>query len=244
MPALKIFRHFSTKPFAGDDLHIVIFVLGVYRVIQTMSVPPFLLWLLFYLVLGRSASFPSADSHHKTFHPRCFQHNRCVVPLFIRTLLLQYNGEDLLVNGFPNWCSQAEDYWNKPRMILTVTDYEDRQIERNTFLEGFVLVSCAFLALDISWLVMVWVATSVGTPTQPKGRDEYLRWDLSHFRRMFEELWRGYLLRYSHFIFTSGNLSYSRCSSSTAFLLYSSLLGASKSKMVEKITMGVKTNLL
>ncbi|KAL7425505.1 hypothetical protein ACHAXH_000036, partial [Discostella pseudostelligera] len=129
MPALTIFRHFSTKPFAGDDLHLVIFVLGAYRVIQAI----------------------------------------CLVPLFIRTLLLQYSGEDLLVNGFPIWCSQAEDYWNEPQMILTVTDYEDRQIERNTFLEAFVFLSCAFLAVDISWLVMVWAATSVGTPTQPKG---------------------------------------------------------------------------
>lgn len=36
MPALTVFRHFTTKPFAGDDLQIVCLVLGAYRVIQAM----------------------------------------------------------------------------------------------------------------------------------------------------------------------------------------------------------------
>ena len=34
MPALKIFKNFTTKPLAGDDLQIVCIVLGVYRAIQ------------------------------------------------------------------------------------------------------------------------------------------------------------------------------------------------------------------
>ena len=38
MPALTVIRHFTTKPFAGDDLQIVCIVLAAYRVIQVMSV--------------------------------------------------------------------------------------------------------------------------------------------------------------------------------------------------------------
>ena len=36
MPALTVFRTFTTKPFAGDDLQIVCAVLGTYRFIQLM----------------------------------------------------------------------------------------------------------------------------------------------------------------------------------------------------------------
>ena len=60
-------------------------------------------------------------------------------------------------------------------MVQTLADYKERRISRNTFLQEFVVMSCAFIVLDITWMVMVWVAASVGTPTQPKGRDEYLR---------------------------------------------------------------------
>ena len=97
------------------------------------------------------------------------------MPLLIRTLVLQFSGHDLLVNGYPVWCPQSDTYWDNPTMVETLAEYEERQITRNTFLSEFVLMSCAFLVLDISWMVMVWVAASVGTPTQPKGRDEYLR---------------------------------------------------------------------
>ena len=34
MPALTIFRKFDTSPFAGDDLHILIAILGVFRLLQ------------------------------------------------------------------------------------------------------------------------------------------------------------------------------------------------------------------
>lgn len=53
MPALKIFCNLTTRPFAGDDLHLVCFVLGVYRAIQalwveyvlTVNCPTTMLWL-------------------------------------------------------------------------------------------------------------------------------------------------------------------------------------------------------
>ena len=35
------------------------------------------------------------------------------------------------------------------------------------------------MVVDCAWILMVWVAMYVGTPTQPKGRDEYLRCDNS-----------------------------------------------------------------
>ena len=79
------------------------------------------------------------------------------------------------MNGYPVWCPQSQPYWDNPTVVQTLADYKERRISRNTFLQEFVVMSCAFIVLDITWMVMVWVAASVGTPTQPKGRDEYLR---------------------------------------------------------------------
>ncbi len=79
------------------------------------------------------------------------------------------------MNGFPIWCSQYEQLKEENTLILSLTVFEEQKITRDDFMSEFVLLSSVFLVLDISWMVMVWVATSVGTPTQPKGRDEYLR---------------------------------------------------------------------
>ena len=68
MPALTVFRHFSTKPFASDDLQVVVCVLGAYRVIQIMSVCHF--WQLFNCSLLRpSASRLRLNSHNS--HCNC-----------------------------------------------------------------------------------------------------------------------------------------------------------------------------
>ena len=40
MPALTIFRNFTTRPFAGDDLQLICFVLGTYRFIQLLCLIP------------------------------------------------------------------------------------------------------------------------------------------------------------------------------------------------------------
>ena len=106
----------------------------------------------------------------------------------------------------------------------------------------FVVLSSIFLVVDISWMVMVWVATSVGTPTQPKGRDEYLRWDQSFFHMVFVIYHTS--KRLTRALVISGNSSYSRCSSSTASLLHSLLSAVSKSIRAVKITMDAATNLL
>lgn len=107
-------------------------------------------------------------------HLRCNIHS-CLLPLLIRTFIIRFSGYDLLVNGYPVWCPQSQSYWDDPFLVQTLAEYQERQIRRNRFLENFVLMSSVFLAVDISWMVMVWVAASVGTPTQPNGRDEYLR---------------------------------------------------------------------
>eukprot|EP00579_Thalassiosira_antarctica_P010681 CAMPEP_0201912116 /NCGR_PEP_ID=MMETSP0903-20130614/2870_1 /ASSEMBLY_ACC=CAM_ASM_000552 /TAXON_ID=420261 /ORGANISM="Thalassiosira antarctica, Strain CCMP982" /LENGTH=1009 /DNA_ID=CAMNT_0048447001 /DNA_START=24 /DNA_END=3053 /DNA_ORIENTATION=- len=47
MPALVIFRKFTTRPLAGDDMHIACLILGFYRAVQFICLCP--LWIKFYL---------------------------------------------------------------------------------------------------------------------------------------------------------------------------------------------------
>jgi hypothetical protein len=97
------------------------------------------------------------------------------VPLLFKTLFDQFYGRDYLMNGYPIWCDQYESIKESNFLVLSVQVLEEQHISRNKFGSEFTFLSSFFLILDMSWLVMVWVATSIGTPTQPKGRDEYLR---------------------------------------------------------------------
>jgi hypothetical protein len=40
MPALAIYRKFDTSPFAGDDLHIICLISGMFRFIQLVCIVP------------------------------------------------------------------------------------------------------------------------------------------------------------------------------------------------------------
>ncbi len=79
------------------------------------------------------------------------------------------------MNGYPIWCSQYQPIKESNILIMSAQVLEEQNISRSESDSKFTYLSLFFLILDMSWLVMVWVATSVGTPTQPKGRDEYLR---------------------------------------------------------------------
>jgi hypothetical protein len=100
------------------------------------------------------------------------------VPLLVNSLVNRFNGTDLKVNGVPVWCSQYEfrdeggDF-----IILTTEQHETLDISRGSFSQNFIILACIFMALDVAWILMVWGAATVGTPTQSMGRDEYLRWE-------------------------------------------------------------------
>ncbi|KAL9190050.1 hypothetical protein ACHAXT_007261 [Thalassiosira profunda] len=135
MPALTVFRTFTTKPFAGDDLQIVCAVLGTYRFIQLI----------------------------------------CLIPLLISILISRFNGTDLYVNGLGPWCEQYELYTDAEFLVFTVDQYEKYEITRSKFSTVFYALASIFMAMDVAWILMVWGTTAVGTPTQPKGRDEHQR---------------------------------------------------------------------
>ena len=118
------------------------------------------------------------NSHHSLFcinTPFFSPSYSCLVPLLVKTVLDEINGRDYLMNGYPIWCSQYQPIKESNLLVMSAQVLEEQRISRNKSGSEFTFLSSFFLILDMSWLVMVWVATSVGTPTQPNGRDEYLR---------------------------------------------------------------------
>jgi len=100
---------------------------------------------------------------------------RCLIPLVVSHLVRKFNGSDLLVNGRGPWCPQYELYNDSDFLVLRVSEYENYEITRSRFNEIFIVLALIFIAIDVTWMLMVWGATTVGTPTQPMGRNEYLR---------------------------------------------------------------------
>ena len=153
MPSLTIFRNFTTRPFGGDDLQIACLILLLYRAIQLI----------------------------------------CLIPLAIHMYLDRIRGNDIYVNDVPPWCDQYHtddflllftDDWNltiNHYIMNTTTDeqvaeeVELTSFRRNNFGLIFVFVAIVYFAADITWICMVWSASSLGTPTVTTQRDTYLR---------------------------------------------------------------------
>jgi hypothetical protein len=75
------------------------------------------------------------------------------------------------------WCEGYELHNDQNDfLIMNVEQRENYNITRSTFSQTFVVLACIFMAMDVAWIMVVWVAATVGTPTQPMGRDDYLRW--------------------------------------------------------------------
>lgn len=148
MPALVLFKNFTTRPFGGDDLHIGCLILLFYRLIQFI----------------------------------------CLSPLCLHYYLQVVRGEDIYVNGVPPWCHQYDaskitlfydfELQEQPMTYYNDTVFDYQRItsyERNNFPLIFVVLAIIYFGADITWICMVWSASSLGTPTETNQRDVYLR---------------------------------------------------------------------
>ena len=93
------------------------------------------------------------------------------------------------INGVPYWCPQYIELKNSittPIFAEQIAAFSD--VEDNTFLSQVssfedgdgpyiygMIIAIVYFGINISWLCMVWSAASIGTPTEPDGRDKYLR---------------------------------------------------------------------
>jgi len=138
MPALTVFKNFTTKPLAGDDFQIVCVVLSFYRAIQLV----------------------------------------CLIPLIVNSMVERFNGTDLIVNGKADYCPQWHEAFDNREdyLVGTVDEYRaNYDITRSNFGRWFLVTAGVYAGVDIGWILAVWGCASIGTPTQPRGRDEYLR---------------------------------------------------------------------
>mmetsp|Transcript_29580 Transcript_29580/g.59412 ORF Transcript_29580/g.59412 Transcript_29580/m.59412 type:complete len:985 (+) Transcript_29580:263-3217(+) len=100
----------------------------------------------------------------------------CLLPIIIDQVVSRMQGNDLIINGFANHCPQyfsnnAADY-----LVITVDDQGSGfEVTRNTFGLTFAGIAALYMVIDVAWILAVWSAACMGTPTEPMGRDEYLR---------------------------------------------------------------------
>jgi len=103
--------------------------------------------------------------------------NRCLLPLIINYFIQRFSGTDLLVNGHGIWCTNYELHNDSNDfLVLTVDEYTNYEITRDLFSNVFIILACIFMGIDVAWILMIWGAASLGSPTMPNGRDDYLRY--------------------------------------------------------------------
>ncbi len=89
----------------------------------------------------------------------------------------------------PYWCPQYKELKKSittpifAEQIAAFSDVEDNAFlsQVSSFEDGTgpyiygMIIAIVYFGINISWLCMVWSAASIGTPTEPDGRDKYLR---------------------------------------------------------------------
>ena len=119
-----------------------------------------------------SSFYISQNNHNITYK----NNNRCLLPLIINYFIQRFSGTDLLVNGHGIWCTNYELHNDSSDfLVLTVDEYTNYEITRDLFSNIFIILACIFMGIDASWILMIWGAASLGSPTVPNGRDDYLR---------------------------------------------------------------------
>lgn len=110
--------------------------------------------------------------------------NRCILGLIIMAWMGIARGDEILINGIPFRCPQFDDFqFNFTYVSLlhasnstnatAVTD--TIEIDHVGVTNVYISVASIYLVGDMAWIIMVWSAASIGTPTEPMRRDKYLR---------------------------------------------------------------------
>lgn len=103
---------------------------------------------------------------------------RCIIPCWIWLFLFRLNG-GVDLNGKPTWCEDSLEADSMEEYDpLSELEYDDEILQNIDDSETvilsvtiFLLLSILYTFLDLILSLSVWSACSVGTPTDPKGRD-------------------------------------------------------------------------
>lgn len=113
------------------------------------------------------------------------QWNRCITPCWIGLFLYRLEG-GVDINGKPTWCEDSfdtdttsgEDHYDP----LSQLEYDDEILRYHDDYEVVVLSLTSFLLLSILYTFLdvfvgmgIWSAAGIGTPTDPKKRDNIMR---------------------------------------------------------------------
>ena len=97
--------------------------------------------------------------------------------MIIDGLIKRIRGSDIIINGYYDWCPQ-HSVGESAAFIVGTRDEQQLKnlvITEDRFGMVFTIMTTIFVFIDFTWILCVWSAASIGTPTQPMGRDEYLR---------------------------------------------------------------------
>lgn len=102
---------------------------------------------------------------------------RCLAPLIINHLVEKIRGGNLLVNGYKKWCPQYALGGSTDLLVYTVDEQQLQNVTITVDISGsiFLWATVIFVFIDFTWILCVWSAASIGTPTQSMGRDAYLK---------------------------------------------------------------------
>eukprot|EP00956_Cyclotella_meneghiniana_P032269 scaffold87865_cov64-Cyclotella_meneghiniana.AAC.2 len=148
MPALTIFRNFTTRPFAGDDVHIVCILLGFYRIIQFICIIGLVVITWLDHISGNTLLINGIPYH---------------CPQFDATYLNFTTASSLQL---------SEENDDGQSLDTTNNSIEFKNMGYNVF---YLSTASLYLVGEMVWLIMVWSVASIGTPTEPGRRDKYLR---------------------------------------------------------------------
>ena len=107
----------------------------------------------------------------------------CLAPLCIHHYISIIRGDNIWVNDTPPWCGRYDAHDVFLLYVEELDHYnlsysggdELKSFTRNNFGIIYVFFAARYMFLDVGWLAMTWSAASLGTPTETKERDRYLR---------------------------------------------------------------------
>lgn len=148
MPALKVVTWgrlaITSRPFASDDLQILICLFFLYRVVQLA----------------------------------------CILPFCVKLFLFRLSGWDFIgPSGEPSWCIDSLDALPLQFQTLNTSDpinevHGEVDHGKAMFIPFslYLVASLLYTFLDMTLSLAMWSAASLGTPTDPRGRESILRY--------------------------------------------------------------------
>jgi len=103
----------------------------------------------------------------------------CILPFWVKLYLYRFHGQNLIgPDDIPSWCLNPLEAYAFSTEEIKDTHQENAMKFTTSMLVPFALfliVSLIYTFLDMGLSLAIWSAASVGTPTEPKGRDKALR---------------------------------------------------------------------